>query len=146
MELERDLASIRAQGLGVAAISYDSAAVLKNFGERQHIMYPLLSDSGSQVIRSFGILNETVKAGTEFYGIPYPGTFILDVQGTWYQSTSKTITVSVSPLRTFWCRTSDSRRMPHAALRRPNIFASSPRRAHKWRSLATGSCSASKLT
>ena len=81
MELERDLASIRAQGLGVAAISYDSAAVLKNFGERQHIMYPLLSDSGSQVIRSFGILNETVKAGTEFYGIPYPGTFILDVQG-----------------------------------------------------------------
>jgi hypothetical protein len=41
----------------------------------------VLSDPGSQVIRSFGILNETVKPGTEFYGIPYPGTFILDVQG-----------------------------------------------------------------
>ena len=31
--------------------------------------------------RNFGILNETVKPGTAFYGIPYPGTFIVNVQG-----------------------------------------------------------------
>jgi peroxiredoxin len=52
VELERNLTSIRKQGLGIAAVSYDSAAVLKNFADRQHITYPLLSDSGSQVIRS----------------------------------------------------------------------------------------------
>ena len=81
MELERNLAAIRKQGLGVAAISYDSVAVLKNFADRQHITFPLLSDSGSQTIRAFGILNETVKPDTAFYGIPYPGTFIVNAQG-----------------------------------------------------------------
>lgn len=80
MELERNLAAVRKQGLGVAAISYDSVAVLKNFADRQHITYPLLSDSGSKTIRAFGILNETVKPDTAFYGIPYPGTFIVNVE------------------------------------------------------------------
>ena len=81
MELERNLAAVRKQGLGVAAISYDSVAVLKNFADRQHITYPLLSDSGAKIIRAFGILNETVKPDTAFYGIPYPGTYIVNVQG-----------------------------------------------------------------
>lgn len=81
MELERDLPAIVKQGLGIAAVSYDSSAVLKNFADRQHITFPLLSDSGSQTIRAFGILNETVKPDTAFYGIPYPGTFIVNAQG-----------------------------------------------------------------
>jgi peroxiredoxin len=81
VELERNLAAVRKQGLGVAAISYDSVAVLKNFADRQHITFPLLSDSGSKMIRAFGILNETVKPDTAFYGIPYPGTYIVNVQG-----------------------------------------------------------------
>jgi len=81
VELGRDLPAILKQGLGVAAISYDSVAVLKNFADRQHITYPLLSDSGSKTIRTFGILNESVKPDTAFYGIPYPGTFIVNVRG-----------------------------------------------------------------
>ena len=81
MELERNLPAIEKQGLGVAAISYDPVAVLKNFADRQHITYPLLSDAGSQAIRVFGILNETVKPKTAFYGIPHPGTFIVNPQG-----------------------------------------------------------------
>lgn len=82
MELEQKLADIRALGLGVAAISYDSPAVLKNFAERRSITYPLLSDEGSRVIKAFGILNEEVPAGTQFAGIPHPGTYILDPQGS----------------------------------------------------------------
>jgi peroxiredoxin len=81
VELERNLAAVRKQGLGVAAISYDSVAALKNFADRQHITYPLLSDSGSKTIRTFGILNETVKPDTAFYGVPYPGTYIVNVRG-----------------------------------------------------------------
>jgi alkyl hydroperoxide reductase subunit AhpC len=81
VELERNLTAIKKQGLGVAAISYDSVAVLKNFADRQHLTYPLLSDSGSRTIRGFGILNETVKPDTAFYGIPYPGTYIVNAQG-----------------------------------------------------------------
>jgi hypothetical protein len=55
--------------------------VLKNFAERQHITYPLLSDPDSQVIRAYDILNETTKPGTLTYGIPYPGVYVIDAQG-----------------------------------------------------------------
>jgi hypothetical protein len=67
--------------LGLAAISYDSVPVLKDFAARRKITYPLLSDPESKTIRAFGILNETVKPGTAQHGIPYPGTFIVDRQG-----------------------------------------------------------------
>ena len=67
--------------MGLAAISYDSVPVLKDFAARRKITYPLLSDPESKTIRAFGILNETVKPGTAQHGIPYPGTFIVDRQG-----------------------------------------------------------------
>jgi hypothetical protein len=64
----------------LAAISYDSPAILKNFAVRKGITFPLLSDSGSKIIRDFGILNVQAPPGP-FFGIPYPGTFILDRNG-----------------------------------------------------------------
>jgi peroxiredoxin len=81
VELQHNLAAIRKEGLGVAAISYDSTGALKSFADRQHISYPLLSDPDSKIIRAFDILNETSKPGTMTYGIPYPGVYILDVKG-----------------------------------------------------------------
>jgi DsbC/DsbD-like thiol-disulfide interchange protein len=81
VELQGNLDKIRAKGLGVAAISYDSPAVLKSFAERRHITFPLLSDPDSKIIRAFGILNETVQEGTSQYGIPYPGTYFVDPKG-----------------------------------------------------------------
>ena len=82
MELEQNLDRIRKQGLGLAAVSYDSVEVLKNFADRKHITFPLLSDPESKIIGAFGILNETVKPGTPQFGIPYPGTFMVDAKGT----------------------------------------------------------------
>jgi hypothetical protein len=67
--------------LGLAAISYDSPAILKDFADRRKITFPMLSDPDSKIIRAFGILNESVKPGTAQYGIPYPGTYIVDRQG-----------------------------------------------------------------
>jgi peroxiredoxin len=43
---------IRKEGLGLAAISYDSPAILKNFADRRKIAFPLLSDPDSLSIRS----------------------------------------------------------------------------------------------
>lgn len=40
----------------------------------------MLSDPDSKIIGAFGILNETAPKGP-FYGIPYPGTYILDPKG-----------------------------------------------------------------
>ena len=81
MELERDYKLVQKRGLGLAAISYDSVAVLRDFAARKKITFPLLSDPDSRVIRAFGILNESVKTDSAQYGIPYPGTYLVDTQG-----------------------------------------------------------------
>lgn len=82
VEMEQNSGEFRKLGLGVAAISYDSVAVLHNFAERRGIHFPLLSDSGSKLIRELGILNDTVPKDNPFFGAPFPGTFVLDAQGT----------------------------------------------------------------
>jgi hypothetical protein len=79
--LEENAGRIRAQGLGLAAISYDSVAVLKQFADRAHINFPLLSDPDSAAIRRYGILNEAVPKENAFFGIPHPGTYVLDGRG-----------------------------------------------------------------
>ncbi len=81
MELQSNLEKIHAEGLGVVAISYDSVDILKSFAERKQITFPMLSDPDSKIIRDFGILNEGSKPGTMQYGIPYPGTYLVDRAG-----------------------------------------------------------------
>jgi hypothetical protein len=79
--LEQNRARISAQGLGLAAVSYDSTAILKTFADREHIGFELLSDPESKVIRSYSILNDTVQKDSPAFGIPHPGTYVLDAKG-----------------------------------------------------------------
>ena len=65
----------------MAAVSYDSAELLRTFAERKGLHYPLLGDAESKMIRAFGILNENFPAGHAWYGVPYPGTYIIDERG-----------------------------------------------------------------
>ena len=56
--------------------------MLAEFGEKQDIPYPLLSDIDSEVIRRYGILNTRIEPGdVMLYGIPYPGVFVTDGDG-----------------------------------------------------------------
>lgn len=80
VDLEAAQKVFAAKGIGVAAISYDSPAILANFAKRRSITYPLLSDPGSKVIDEFGVRNPQ-GSGIEA-GIPYPGYFLIDRQGT----------------------------------------------------------------
>lgn len=87
MELQGRLGELKARGLGLAAISYDQPAILADFTRRRGITFPLLSDPGSKTIKAFGILNTTVaptaaSGGVIVYGVPFPGTFILNRKGT----------------------------------------------------------------
>ena len=79
MELQRSLKDITAQGLGLAAISYDSPDTLKAFADRHGITFPLLSDSGSRTITAWGILNTGATGRSA--GIPYPGTYVIAASG-----------------------------------------------------------------
>ena len=79
--MESKYSEIKKAGLGLAAVSYDSPGILKNFSDRHHIEFPLLSDHDSAIIRELGILNQQVEKGSSSYGVPYPGIYILDPKG-----------------------------------------------------------------
>jgi hypothetical protein len=81
VELQRRYADITRQGLGLVAISYDSPETLKQFADLRGITFPLIADRDSAMIRAFGIFNESEKPGARGYGIPHPGTFIVDRKG-----------------------------------------------------------------
>jgi hypothetical protein len=71
----------RKQGLGIAVITYDSVTILADFAKRKNITLPMLSDPQSKIIRDFGVLNTAVPTDHLWYGVPYPGTFIVDPNG-----------------------------------------------------------------
>ena len=81
MELQSRYADLRAGGLELAVITYDPIAIQQAYVERQGLEFPMLSDEGSEVIKRYGLLNESVEPGSRVYGIPHPGTFILDPDG-----------------------------------------------------------------
>lgn len=81
MELQQYVDAFRKQGLGVCAITYDAVETLADFAQRRGITFPLLADPKSEIIRAFGILNTSVPPDHLWYGVPYPGTYIVDQEG-----------------------------------------------------------------
>jgi peroxiredoxin len=65
----------------LASISYDSPAVLAHFASVHQITFPLLCDKGSAVIRRYGILNTNIPRTHMFYGIPFPGEYLIAPDG-----------------------------------------------------------------
>lgn len=59
-------------------MSYDPVETLATFARARGITFPLLSDKGSAIIRQYGLFNETAAVNTRAYGVPHPGTFVLD--------------------------------------------------------------------
>jgi hypothetical protein len=79
VQLQAAKPRFQAQGLKLAAISYDSPAILKDFAKRNSIDFPLLADPGSEIIRNFNVLNTEAKGMTK--GMAHPGFFYLDESG-----------------------------------------------------------------
>jgi hypothetical protein len=72
-------------GLTVAAITYDSAAILDDFSRKYKIEYPLLSDADSLNIRAFGLLDpDNGPDNRPDYAkenMAYPGYFWIGTDG-----------------------------------------------------------------
>jgi peroxiredoxin len=61
----------------IAAMSYDSQETLAGFAQKYSIRYPLLSDKGSEGIRSFGIFNFNMASELRSYGVPHPVEYLV---------------------------------------------------------------------
>jgi peroxiredoxin len=91
VELQSRYEDLQARGIGLAVVTYDPATTLSQFAAARDITFPLLSDEGSATIREYGLLNEEMNPARapeerrammqRLYGIPYPGTFMLDPEG-----------------------------------------------------------------
>jgi hypothetical protein len=79
VQLQNAKQRFEAQGLKLAAISYDSRAILKDFADRHGIQFSLLADPDSKIIRSFEVLNPEAKGMTK--GMALPGFFYIDSSG-----------------------------------------------------------------
>ena len=79
MQLQNAKAKFERQGIQLAAISYDTQAILTDFAKRHKIEFPLLADPESRVIRSFKVLNEEAKGMNR--GMAHPGFFYIDQSG-----------------------------------------------------------------
>lgn len=69
---------IQALGISVVGITYDPVVHQSRFVRKHEISYPMLSDPDSTAIRQLGLLNEEIDPSTRYYGVPYPGVFLLD--------------------------------------------------------------------
>lgn len=67
------------QGLGLAALSYDSEAILEDFTQRHSIGYSLIADPKSEIIRRYGVLNANAPGFTK--NMAYPGYFYVTPNG-----------------------------------------------------------------
>ena len=91
VELQRNLPDFERNNIAVFGVSYDPVDVLARFAAAHGVTFPLLSDEGSNVIRELGMLDEQVyehhaafgntDRQEHFWGVPYPGEFLLDERG-----------------------------------------------------------------
>lgn len=63
----------------MAAVSYDSLAILKDFAERHKIEFPLLADPESKIIARYGVLNAEATGMQK--GMALPGYYYIDPNG-----------------------------------------------------------------
>ena len=77
VEINESAEDILALGYNIASVSYDDTSILNAFSKKHDISYPMLSDSKSESIKAFGILNEKMEKGTKYYGVPKPAIYVI---------------------------------------------------------------------
>jgi hypothetical protein len=81
VELAGQHEGFRRQGLAVASLIPEPVETLRAFAERFGIHYPILSDTGSVIIKRLGLVDPGFKSNSELKDIPFAGTFVVDEHG-----------------------------------------------------------------
>lgn len=89
---------LAAKGYKLAAVSYDDTTILDAFAKKNKLAFPLLSDKDVSTVKAYNVLNTSYKPGDDVYGIPYPGAYIVDAEGTitfkyFYEGYKKRVTL-----------------------------------------------------
>ncbi len=59
-------------------MTYDAPELQQAFVDAGNITFPFISDVDTATMRALGILNEEYEPGEMAYGIPHPGTFVVN--------------------------------------------------------------------
>jgi len=81
LDLAADL--LKEKGVSVCAITPDSVDVHRLCANTYGLRYPVLSDEGSKVIETFGIVNTAIPEDvpSQRFRMPFPGSYFIDPQG-----------------------------------------------------------------
>ncbi len=82
MELSEHQTEFTDLGIQVAVMTYESPQIHLDFTKQYQIGYPILSDPDIRYVKAFGILNESFEPGHRAHGVPHPGIFLVDRDGT----------------------------------------------------------------
>ena len=78
----RSSGTSRLEGIKLYAVSYDDTEALAAYVGASGVEFTMLSDVDSDVINRYGVLNTLVQPDdVPFYGVPFPGFFLLDEDG-----------------------------------------------------------------
>lgn len=81
MELQREVGRLKRRDMGVAVITPDSPAVLKDVAAKDAINFPLLSDADSVVFRRYNLLTSAANGRAVGDLFVYPATLVLNAGG-----------------------------------------------------------------
>jgi hypothetical protein len=81
VELQARIDEFRTLGIGIVALTYDAPEAITRFADERKIEFPILSDQDHSIVQRYGILNQQFEPGHRNYGIPHPGTFIVNREG-----------------------------------------------------------------
>ena len=75
-----ELQNFKSKNVAVIGMSADSSKRQKNFCDKQNFEYPMLSDEGKNVLKSYGVWGTKKMYGREYEGI-YRYTYVIDDKG-----------------------------------------------------------------
>jgi peroxiredoxin len=82
LDITKREAEFEAKGLNVVFLSYDTPELQTRFKKKSHINPTVLSDPDSEIIKAFGLLNESMNPNGRYYGAPHPVVFIVNNEMT----------------------------------------------------------------
>jgi peroxiredoxin Q/BCP len=80
-EISKKGSIIEDTGYNIVVVTHDNQSKAKRFSDRFDFPYPVISDSDSEIIKAFGLLNTEYVKGTAYHGTAYPAVYIIGYDG-----------------------------------------------------------------